>query len=151
MAQGPRRTGSRSGIEKNDSGLGGQAGAVTHGDFECSTRIGCDARVSIASGTASRSTPDAEVLGIGALTQPGRRRRVPSGWRPELVRFRSPSQDARRRLARSLAHLPVAMARFDEGRLYDNSGSDRPHREVATLTTDTRWTAEQLPGRAAAI
>lgn len=61
-----------------------------------------------------------------------------------------PERDARRRYARSLAHLPAAAARSDEARLQDNADSDLPHREVAFLAADLRWTAEQLPGRASA-
>ena len=44
-----------------------------------------------------------------------------------------PAPDVRRRFARSLAHLPAAIARSDEARLYDNTDSDRPYREVALL------------------
>ena len=61
-----------------------------------------------------------------------------------------PEPDARRRFDRSLAHLPAAIARSDEVRLYDNSDPDRPHREVAILMGATRWTGERLPGWAAA-
>ncbi len=56
-----------------------------------------------------------------------------------------PEPDVRRRFARSLANLPVAIARADEVVLYDNSDPDLPHREVAILATDTWWTAEILP------
>ena len=41
-------------------------------------------------------------------------------------------------------------ARSGEARLYDNADSDLPHREVALLAADLRWTAEQLPGWASA-
>ena len=61
-----------------------------------------------------------------------------------------PEPDARRRFDRSLAHLPAAIARSDEARLYDNSDPDRPHREVAILMGATRWTGERLPGWARA-
>lgn len=37
-----------------------------------------------------------------------------------------PEPDVRRRFARSLAHLPAAIARSDEARLYDNTDPDRP-------------------------
>ena len=60
-----------------------------------------------------------------------------------------PAPDVRRRFARSLANLPTAMARADEAHLYDNSDPDLPHREVAILTADTRWTAENIPDWAA--
>ena len=61
-----------------------------------------------------------------------------------------PEPDVRRRFARSLAHLPAAIARSDEARLYDNTDPDRPHCEVAILMGATRWTGERLPGWAAA-
>ena len=61
-----------------------------------------------------------------------------------------PEWDVRRRYARSLAHLPAAIARSDEARLYDNSDHDRPHREVAIFTAELRWTAELLPDWASA-
>ena len=61
-----------------------------------------------------------------------------------------PEPDARRRFDRSLAHLPAAIARSDEARLYDNSDPDRPHREVAILMGATRWTGGRLPGWARA-
>ena len=61
-----------------------------------------------------------------------------------------PEPDVRRRFARSLAHLPAAIARSDEARLYDNTDSDHPHREIAILNGATRWTAERLPGWATA-
>ena len=61
-----------------------------------------------------------------------------------------PEPDVRRRFARSLAHLPAAIARSDEARLYDNTDSDHPHREIAILSGATRWTAERLPGWATA-
>ena len=56
----------------------------------------------------------------------------------------APEPDVRRRYARSLARLPAAIERSDEARLYDNGDPDRPHREVAVLTADTRWTAEAV-------
>ena len=56
-----------------------------------------------------------------------------------------PALDVRRRFARSLANLPAAIARSDEAHLYDNSDPDNPHREVAILSGDTWWTAENLP------
>lgn len=61
-----------------------------------------------------------------------------------------PEPDVRRRFARSLAHLPTAIARSDEARLYDNTDPDRPHREIAILLGANRWTAERLPGWATA-
>ena len=61
-----------------------------------------------------------------------------------------PEADVRRRFARSLAHLPAAIERSDEARLYDNTDPDQPHREVAILRGGTWWTAERLPGWAAA-
>ena len=61
-----------------------------------------------------------------------------------------PEPDVRRRFARSLAHLPAAIARSAEARLYDNTDSERPHREVAILLGANRWTAERLPGWATA-
>ena len=42
-----------------------------------------------------------------------------------------PEADVRRRFARSLAHLPAAIERSDEARLYDNADQEHPHREVA--------------------
>ena len=61
-----------------------------------------------------------------------------------------PEPDARRRFARSLAHLPAAIARSDEARLYDNSDPDRPDREVTILLGANWWTGERLPDWAAA-
>ena len=61
-----------------------------------------------------------------------------------------PEPDVRRRFARSLAHLPAAIARSDETRLYDNTDPDRPHREIALLMGANRWTGESLPGWATA-
>lgn len=61
-----------------------------------------------------------------------------------------PEPDVRRRFGRSLANLPAALARADETRLYDNTASDLPLREVAILTADAWWTAENLPAWAAA-
>ena len=61
-----------------------------------------------------------------------------------------PELDVRRRFARSLAHLPAAIARSDEARLYDNTDPDRPHREIALIMGANRWAAERLPGWAAA-
>ena len=60
-----------------------------------------------------------------------------------------PEPDVRRRFARSLANLPAAIARADEVVLYDNTDPDLPHREVAILAAETRWTAEILPDWAA--
>ena len=60
-----------------------------------------------------------------------------------------PEADVRRRFGRSLANLPAAIARADEAHLYDNSEPDRPHREVASRTADTWWTAEIVPAWAA--
>ena len=61
-----------------------------------------------------------------------------------------PEADARRRFARSLANLPAAIEGSDEARLYDNTDPDQPHREVAIFRGGTWWTAEPLPGWAAA-
>ena len=61
-----------------------------------------------------------------------------------------PESDLRRRFARSQANLPAAIARADEVLLHDNTDSDTPHREVALLRGTTWWTAEYLPGWAAA-
>ena len=61
-----------------------------------------------------------------------------------------PESDVRRRFVRSRANLPAAISRADEVLLYDNTDSDLPHREVAILTAELRWTAEQLPGWASA-
>ena len=61
-----------------------------------------------------------------------------------------PGPDVRRRFARSLAHLPAAIARSDGARLYDNTDPDRPHREIAILLGANRWTAERLPDWATA-
>ena len=61
-----------------------------------------------------------------------------------------PEQDARRRFARSQANLPTAIALADTARLYDNTDHDRPHREVAVFEEAAWWTAERLPGWAAA-
>ena len=61
-----------------------------------------------------------------------------------------PEPDVRRRFVRSLVHLPAAIARSDEVRLYDNANPDEPHREVAILTGGTWWTDERIPGWAAA-
>lgn len=61
-----------------------------------------------------------------------------------------PESDARRRFARSLANLPAAIERSDRVCLYDNDDPGRPHREVAMLRGGTWWTAERLPGWAAA-
>ncbi len=61
-----------------------------------------------------------------------------------------PESDVRRRFARSLENLPVAIARADEVLLYDNTDPDLPHREVAIFMAGTWWTAEVLPDWAAA-
>lgn len=61
-----------------------------------------------------------------------------------------PEPDLRRRLARSLANLPVAIARSDEAYLYDNTDPDRPHREVSILKGETWWTAGRIPHWSAA-
>ena len=61
-----------------------------------------------------------------------------------------PESDVRRRFARSLANLPVAIEGSDRVCLYDNDDPDRPHREVAILRGGAWWTAEALPGWAAA-
>ncbi len=61
-----------------------------------------------------------------------------------------PEQDALRRFSRSRANLPAAIARAHETRLYDNTNPDRPHREVAVFKRAAWWTAERLPGWAAA-
>ena len=56
-----------------------------------------------------------------------------------------PEPDLRRRFSRSLAHLPTAIALSDEARLYDNASLDDRYREVAILTGESKWTAEDLP------
>ena len=61
-----------------------------------------------------------------------------------------PEPDLRRRFARSLANLPVAIARSDEAYLYDNTDPDRPHREVSILRGETWWTAGHIPHWSAA-
>ena len=61
-----------------------------------------------------------------------------------------PEPDVRRRFARLKANLPSAIALADAARLYDNTDHDRPHREVAVLAGAAWWTAERLPGWAAA-
>ncbi len=61
-----------------------------------------------------------------------------------------PEADARRRFERSHANLPIAMILADLTLLYDNSGSDQPHREVAILGDGTLWAADVVPGWAAA-
>ena len=61
-----------------------------------------------------------------------------------------PEPDVRRRFSRSLAHLPAAIARSDEARLYENTDPDWPHREVAILLGANWWTGERLPGWATA-
>ena len=55
-----------------------------------------------------------------------------------------PEADVRRRFTRSLTNLPAAIARSDETRLYDNSNSGEPYREVAVLTGTTRQFSENL-------
>ena len=56
-----------------------------------------------------------------------------------------PEGDVRRRFARSLANLPAAVARSDETRIYDNASPENPHREVAILTPESQWIAENPP------
>ena len=56
-----------------------------------------------------------------------------------------PEADVRRRFFRSLDNLPVAIARSDEARLYDNTDHNHPHREIATMVGTNWWTAECLP------
>ena len=53
--------------------------------------------------------------------------------------------DVRRRFLRSLDNLPVAIARSDEARLYDNTDHNHPHREIATMGGANWWTSESLP------
>ncbi len=62
-----------------------------------------------------------------------------------------PEPDVRRRFARSRANLPAATGRAHETRLYDNTNPDRPHREVAVFEGVAWWTADRLPGWAAAV
>ena len=57
-----------------------------------------------------------------------------------------PEADVRRRFARSHANLPVAMELADLTVLYDNSGPDRPHREVAIFGDGARWIVKDVPG-----
>ena len=61
-----------------------------------------------------------------------------------------PEPDVRRRFQRSQASLSAAISRSDEVRLYDNTNHEHPHREIAVMTSDVRWTAEELPGWAEA-
>jgi len=56
-----------------------------------------------------------------------------------------PEGDVRRRFARSLTNLPTAVARSHETRIYDNASPENPHREVAVLTPESRWIAENPP------
>ena len=56
-----------------------------------------------------------------------------------------PEGDVRRRFARSLANLPAAVALSDETRIYDNASPENPYREVAILTPESRWVAENPP------
>lgn len=56
-----------------------------------------------------------------------------------------PEADVRRRFPRSLANLPEAISRADESTLYDNSSPEEPYREVAILTRQKRWFAENPP------
>ena len=56
-----------------------------------------------------------------------------------------PEGDVRRRFPRSLANLPAAVARSDDTRIYDNASPENPHREVATLTPESKWIAENPP------
>ncbi len=60
-----------------------------------------------------------------------------------------PEADARRRFVRSHANLPAAIALTDEALLYDNTGPDRPHREVAILKNGVWWVDKAVPGWAA--
>ena len=57
-----------------------------------------------------------------------------------------PEADARRRFVRSLDNLPIAIARSDVARLYDNTDPVHPHQEVAAMSGGTWWTAKHLPG-----
>ena len=61
-----------------------------------------------------------------------------------------PEPDVRRRFVRSQASLPTAICRSDEVRLYDNTNPEHPHREIAVMAGDVKWTAEELPGWAEA-
>ena len=56
-----------------------------------------------------------------------------------------PEGDVRRRFARSLANLPAAVVRSDETRIYDNSSPENPYREIAILTPESRWVADNPP------
>lgn len=56
----------------------------------------------------------------------------------------------RRRLARSRAQLPAAVARSDLAGLPGSAIRDHPRFEVAILLSDARWTAGCRPGRAVA-
>lgn len=47
--------------------------------------------------------------------------------------------DVRRRVVRSQANLPAAIACADEVYIYDNSESEQPHREVAVLKQGSWW------------
>lgn len=61
-----------------------------------------------------------------------------------------PEADARRRFGRSHANLPSVIAWADLAMLYDNTDSDRPHREVAIFGETISWIDEAMPGWAAA-
>ena len=56
-----------------------------------------------------------------------------------------PEPDVIRRFARSQANLPAAIERADEVFLYDNTGPDRPHREIAIRTGEGWWIGEAAP------
>ena len=56
-----------------------------------------------------------------------------------------PTDDIRRRYARSLANLPSAVAQSDEAHLYDNRRSGKPYRRVAVVHAGQCWTAERCP------
>ena len=61
-----------------------------------------------------------------------------------------PEADVRRRFVRSYTNLSAAIMRAEEVLLYDNTDPGVPHREIGMLKGATWWTAERLPGWAAA-
>ena len=56
-----------------------------------------------------------------------------------------PEEDVRRRFKGSHDNLPRIVARSDKCVLYDNSTAEFPHREVAVITAELRWTADRCP------
>ena len=56
-----------------------------------------------------------------------------------------PEEDVRRRFKGSHDNLPLVVVRSDKSVLYDNSTAEFPHREVAVVTPEFRWTADRCP------